>query len=204
MKAVESLIREHQVIGRLADALEAYAEHTKQGRPPAAEDLGRFAAVFTDYAERIHHEKEESILLPILVRHGAHWDDGALPVVRREHRQESYLIDVLRQAGERAGSWNHEDRRHIAASAQALVDFQRQHHQLESSELFPLLPARLDATALKGLQSALEKFDREHDALLADALARAEDLIGRYGPPRISSIRAIDGQLPDGSLPRVG
>jgi hemerythrin-like domain-containing protein len=180
MKAVESLIREHQVIGRLADALEVYDVYTKQGRPPDALDLGRFATAFSDFAERVHHEKEESILLPALVHHGVHWDDGALPAVRRDHRQESYLIDVLRQAGERAGSWNHEDRRHIAASAQALVEFQRKHHALEGSELFPLLAARLDATALAQLQSSLEKFDREHEALCADALAHAEELIARY------------------------
>jgi len=106
MKAVASLIREHQVIGGLADALESYAQHTRQGGVPDAADLGRFAAAFTDLAERIHHEKEENILLPLLVRHGVHWEDGALPAVRREHRQEAYLIDVLRQAGARAGSWN--------------------------------------------------------------------------------------------------
>lgn len=199
MKAVESLIREHQVIGRLADALEAYALQTKQGRPPDAADLGRFAAAFADFAERIHHEKEENILLPALVRHGVHWEDGALAAVRREHRQESYLIDVLHQAGERAGSWNHEDRRHIAASAQALVDFQRQHHALESSELFPLLSTRLDATALAELQSALEKFDREHEGLRAEALRAAERLIRGYEPPRQSGVQALEGELQDGS-----
>jgi hemerythrin-like domain-containing protein len=119
--------------------------------------------------------------------------------VRRDHRQESYLIDVLRQAGERAGSWSDEDRRHIAASAQALVEFQRKHHALESSELFPLLPTRLDASGLQELQGALEKFDREHESLRAGALAHAEELIGRYGPPRPSGIRAVEGELLDGA-----
>jgi hemerythrin-like domain-containing protein len=199
MKTVESLIREHQVIGRLADALEAYGLQTKQGRPPDAADLGRFAAAFSDFAERIHHEKEENILLPALARHGVHWDDGALAAVRRDHRQESYLIDVLRQAGERAGSWNHEDRRHIAASAQALVDFQRQHHALEGAELLPLLPVRLDTTALAELQSAFEKFDREHEALRSAALADVERLIGRYESPRRSGVQAIDEELLDAS-----
>ncbi|HEU4581412.1 MAG TPA: hemerythrin domain-containing protein [Polyangiaceae bacterium] len=199
MKAVESLIREHQIIGRLADALEVYAQRTKQGPPPDAADLGRFAAAFIDFAERIHHDKEENILLPALARHGVRWDDGALPAVRREHRQESYLIDVLRQAGERAGSWNHEDRRHIAASAQALVDFQRNHHSLESTELLPLLDARLDAAAQAQLQCAIDKFDREHEALRAAALAAAESLSALYGAPRRSGVQAIDGQLVDDS-----
>jgi hemerythrin-like domain-containing protein len=182
MKAVESLIGEHQVIARLADALASYAERTKGGRPPEAADLGKFAAVFIDLAERIHHEKEESILLPILVRHGVDWNDGALPAVRREHRQEAYLIDVLRQAGERAGSWNQEDRRRIVASAEALVDFQRRHHAFESAELFPLVGSRLDSATLELLQLSLERFDAEHSALRNDALARARELVERYAP----------------------
>jgi hemerythrin-like domain-containing protein len=202
MKAVESLIREHQMIGRLADAREVYGQQTKDGPPPDAADLGRFAAAFIDFAERIHHEKEENILLPALARHGVHWDDGALPAVRREHRQESYLIDVLRQAGERAGSWHHEDRRHVAASAQALVDFQRNHHLLESRELLPLLDARLDAAAQAELQDAIDKFDRAHEDLRARALAGAERLIDHYGPHRRSGVQPLGGQLlddPEGS-----
>jgi hemerythrin-like domain-containing protein len=193
MKAMESLLREHQIIGRLADALESYAQQTKQGRPPDPEDLGRFASAFTDFAERIHHDKEENILLPALARHGVHWDDGALPAVRREHRQEAYLIDVLRQVGERAGSWNHEDRRHMAASAQALVDFQRKHHLLESREVFSVVEGRLDASALADLERALAKFDIEHEALRVDVLARAEALIGRYVPPWQSVVPASPG-----------
>jgi hemerythrin-like domain-containing protein len=203
MKAVESLIREHQVIGGLADALESYAQHTRQGPPPEAADLARFAAAFTELAERIHHEKEENILLPLLVRHGVHWEDGALPAVRREHRQETYLIEVLRQAGARAGSWNHEDRRHVAASAQALADFQRMHHALESSQLFPLIATRLDASALAELQSALEKFDREHANLRATAIARAEALSELYRPLRPSGVKLIARERLESPPPSV-
>src|SRR6185436_18773802 len=90
MKAVASLIREHQLIARLADALEVYAQQTKRGPPPEATHLGLFAAAFIDFAECIHHEKEESILLPMLARHGVRWENGALASVRREHRQETY------------------------------------------------------------------------------------------------------------------
>jgi len=89
----------------------------------------------------------------------------------------------------------------LGLGAQALVEFQRAHHALESRELFPLLPKRLDATAQAELQNALEKFDREHESLRADALARAEDLIGRYGarPSAIQTSRAQSGADGEGS-----
>jgi len=191
MKAVESLIQEHQLIARLADALEAYARETTGSCPPVAADLALFAAAFRDFAECIHHEKEENILLPLLTRRGVRWDDGALPSVRREHRQETYLIEVLRHLGERAASWHTEDRRQVAAAAQALVDFQRKHHALEKLEVFPLIALRLGSDDLDGLQQALGKFDREHEAQRAAATERIEALLARYAPPRASGIQPV-------------
>jgi hemerythrin-like domain-containing protein len=201
MKAVESLILEHQLIARLADALEIYGHQTKDGRPPDATHLGLFASAFIDFAECIHHEKEENILLPMLVRHGVRWDTGALPSVRRDHRQETYLIDVLRQAGERAASWHAEDRRHIAAAAQALVDFQRHHHALETAQLFPLLATHLQAPDLDELQQALERFDQRHEPERMAATARIEALIARYEAPRISGVHACGQELDNTAEP---
>jgi hemerythrin-like domain-containing protein len=198
MNAVESLIHEHQLIARLADALEAYAGETIRARPPDAAHLGLFAAAFRDFGECIHHEKEENILLPLLTRHGVSWDQGALPSVRRDHRQESYLIEVLRHLGERAASWHTDDRRHVSAGAQALVDFQRKHHELETAKLFPLIALRLGADELEDLWRALDKFDREHETQRAGALERIEELTARYAPARASGVHPV------GSAPSAG
>jgi hemerythrin-like domain-containing protein len=188
MMAIESLIAEHQIIARVAAALETYAGRLRRGEPVDEADLARFAHVFTDFAECIHHEKEENLLLPMLSRQGWSWDSGVLPAIRREHRQEAYLIDVLRQAGERARSWHSEDRRHIAAAALGLVEFQRSHHLLESKDLFPAVELRLNEAQQAELERAFLRFDREHDQRRASALSLAEALIERYapGPPALA------------------
>lgn len=188
MEAIKSLIVEHQQIGRLVDALEVYARRTKLGQADEAPYLAEFAAVFIELGECLHHEKEEGILLPTLSRHGVRWDEGALPAVRREHRQEAYLVDVLRQAGERAASWSNEDRRHIAAAAQALVEFQRSHHALESTLLFPLVEQRLSAEERAALQGALERFDLAHAEQREAAFQRLQALVTRYAPPTHSGV----------------
>ncbi|MEY4543965.1 MAG: hypothetical protein RL685_160 [Pseudomonadota bacterium] len=191
MKAIESLILEHQQMGHLADALETYARRTRLGQLDDAPYLAEFAAVFTELGECIHHEKEEGILLPMLSRHGVRWDEGALPAVRREHRQEAYLIDVLRQAGERCSSWSSEDRRYIAAAAQALVEFQRGHHALETTQLFPLVEQRLSADELAALHDALERFDLAHAERRDLVLQRLEALVLRYASPAHSGVQAL-------------
>src|SRR6187397_656292 len=187
MTAVESLITEHQVIARVATALEAYAHRLQDDRASEAADLRRFADVFKDFAECIHHEKEENILLPVLSRHGCSWDSGVLPSVRREHRQETYLIEVLRHAAERAASWSDEDRRHVVAAAHALVEFQRNHHLLESAQLFPEVARRLSERELATLQAELDRFDHEHEQRRSSSLLLAEALIERYAPEALAS-----------------
>lgn len=182
--ALSSLIREHQLIARVAAALDAYADAIRQDMPVQTDDLGRFAQVFNDFADGIHHEKEENILLPLLSRHGFDWQSEVLKAVRREHRQERYLIAVLCQAGTRPDSWSTEDRRQIPAAASALAEFQRKHHHRENEELFPDVLARLDAETLGQLQAELERFDdnTQHRALRTSAERLALDLIQRYLP----------------------
>lgn len=182
MKALASLIWEHQQIARLVSALEGYAQRLKEELPVDARDLAVFATVFTELADDIHHEKEESVLLPLLSRHGFDWNTGVLSTVREEHQHERYLTDVLCHLGARSTDWSNEDRRHIAATACALVAFQRQHHHRENTELFPEVIARLSDRALAQLEAELEKFDEgvlERRAQLVDAVT---ELIERYPP----------------------
>lgn len=182
MKALASLIREHQLIARLVGALEGYALRLKEERPVEASDLAAFATVFTELADDIHHEKEESVLLPFLSRHGFDWNTGVLSTVREEHQHERYLTDVLCHLGERPTNWNNEDRRHVAATASALVDFQRRHHHLENTELFPEVITRLSEQGLAQLEAELEKFDEGVVQQRARLLDIASELIERYPP----------------------
>lgn len=122
------------------------------------------------------------MLLPFLSRHGFDWDAPPLSSIREEHRQELYLLDVLRQAGERLQEWNAEERRHVAAAALSLCEFQRRHHATENEGLFPAVQARLSARAALELQLELERFDAvpAHAERRAAVLALGAELIGRH------------------------
>lgn len=182
MKAIASLIQEHEVVSRVVDALEIYAHRLECYEPVPAGDVARFAEIFEELGEYIHHEKEETILLPLLSRHGFEWHRGVLDAVQADHRQERYLMDVLFQASQRSGAWSNEHRRHVAASAKALVDFQRRHHELENRELFPEVALRLSESAQRELEAALEAFDADaaHRERRDTAIQHARELVGSY------------------------
>jgi hemerythrin-like domain-containing protein len=182
MQPLSSLIEEHQFISRLVDALERCAQHVQQGMGVDPGDVKRFARVLREFGDQLHHEKEERVLLPFITRHGFDWNAAPLPLIRQEHRQEQYLVSVLAQAGERLAEWSNEDRRHVAAGAQALCDFQRAHHQTENASLFPLILERLELEALRSLERELAAFDAQqsHQRVRAEATLAGAELIARY------------------------
>src|SRR5688572_27435089 len=113
MRAIASLVREHEVMSSVVSALEVYVQRLERRDPVDPEDLARFAEIFEELGDCIHHEKEENILLPLLSRNGFEWNRGILAAVRSEHRQERYLTNVLFQTSQRAGTLNDEHRRYI-------------------------------------------------------------------------------------------
>jgi hemerythrin-like domain-containing protein len=183
MALLNSLIMEHKLIARLIDALRVYARRLRRGPGPDPADLALFSRAFRELADEIHHEKEEWILLPILARNGFNWDTGVLPEVRSDHGQERYLLDVLQQAALQQGRWSNDDRRRIVATALALVEFQREHMELENTKLYSEVPGRLSAEAQVQLQAELDSFDAfvrqsgrydQLDAIIAELLDRYE------------------------------
>jgi hemerythrin-like domain-containing protein len=182
MTAIDSLIEEHRFIARLIGALEVYAVQVGHGMAADLADLRQFAEALTELGDNLHHEKEERVLLPFLVRHGFDWNAPPLPQIRQEHRHELYLLGVLRQAGERLIEWSTEERRHVSSAAAALCEFQRHHHETENTHLFPDVARRLDAHAARQLGNELERFDAEpaHRQRRAEVLAIGTRLIERY------------------------
>ena len=182
MTALDTLIEEHRFIAHLISALEVYATQVEQGLAANPADLRRFAEALTELGDNLHHEKEERVLLPFLARHGFDWNAPPLPQIRQEHRHELYLLQVLRQAGERLVEWSPEERRHVASAAVALCDFQRKHHETENTELFPAVARRLSDQAALDLGNELATFDTvpAHRERRAAARSIGSGLIAYY------------------------
>jgi len=200
MQALSSLVREHQVISGLLGALHSYAGRLRGAAPPDEADLLRFASTFRELVDYRHHEKEESILLPLLARNGFAWSSGVLAEVRRDHSHLRYLIDVVYQAAAKGLSWNRDERRKIAEATIAFVDFKRRHMLKEDGELFPAVVRRLDASALARLATELAQFDEAtgRNPETARVWQTAEELIQRYSVGSATiDLRNVEAQAPE-------
>lgn len=166
MELFAKLFAEHRLIGRVLDAFEAYLDRVEQGASVNQQDFTRFVVFFREYADLLHHEREETVLFPALARHGFAETRGPLAHVRTEHQTERALMSTLLRVAARRDPWSSKDERTIASVGRELVSFQRAHIAKENELLYPV---------------ARREIAPEGPALIARELAEFDEDRGRYG-----------------------
>jgi hemerythrin-like domain-containing protein len=159
MHALFSLHQDHRVLLELTDALDVFAIELTRSEALGPDSVGAFARAFRDFADNIHYEKEEQVLMPFLTRHGFDYHGELLQQVRDDHCQERYLIDVLSHAGQREAGLSWDDRWRLARTATTLASVQRNLLIKQDVELFPAVTSSLDRQALEQLFADLSEFD---------------------------------------------
>jgi hemerythrin-like domain-containing protein len=136
---------------------------------------------FTDFGVLSHHEKEEALLMPVLLAAGFDWQEGPLASMRRDHRQEHYFLRVLTHLCGQRNGWSSEDSRHFVNVGMEFTQFLRAHMRLETREVFEPAAARLSCQVKASLLEELSQFDAQSAGSMRTALARLEGLLETYG-----------------------
>ena len=165
---------EHERIGRVLDAFELLLEECQNGRVHQ-DELESFVSFFSQYADFGHHEKEEDILIPMLVDSGFDWNRGALKAMRGEHRQERSLMAGLRNAAKQSARLSKDDVRWCVSLGSEFIEFQREHMRKEN-EFFAEVEPKIATEKMANAASAMQRFDEEREdggeARRLDRLAR--------------------------------
>jgi hemerythrin-like domain-containing protein len=180
MRALFSLHQDHELLLPLTEALDVFAKALAGSEAVDRGDVADFACAFRGFADHLHYEKEEHVLLPFIVRHGFDWNGELLEAVRADHCRDRYLIDVLCQGAQRKGAFSWDDRRRLAATASTLAEVQRGLAMKQEIELFPEISVALDADALDGLNAELSEFDRHNENSATELRPLISRLMERY------------------------
>jgi len=168
--------------GAVLDALEFYASALEDAAKP--EDLGLFVTFAREYADGLHHGKEEQILLRAMVDAGHRSDAGPVAVFRREHEHGRELVRTLAELASRASAWSPDDAAAVREAAHEYVTLLRRHIEKEDAVLFPMAELELGSGGIERVQAEFEAFDADHAGPHLDRLvAIAESLAARYGRP---------------------
>ncbi|HEY5957480.1 MAG TPA: hemerythrin domain-containing protein [Polyangiaceae bacterium] len=195
MNAIEKLFDEHRLIERVIDAMEAFTATVQVEAEPSRCELMRLVTFFREFADLIHHEKEEEFLMPALSEAGVRWDDGIMLQIRKDHEFERYLLQTLRHLALQTGQWSTEDCRRVIDVSTRFVQYMRGHIAREDHQLLPIVRERLVGAALEAVDQRMQRFDakRESTGEIRLLLELADDLSARCATSK--ALRQVSGEL---------
>lgn len=171
--SVQHLAQEHREVEEVLDAFDAFVNQSESEAGPDRRELWQLIDALTESLLLRHEEKEETVLLPELVRHGLSWSDGTLNHVRKDHRHGRYLMRTLRQAAHQLADWSGDDRRHFVSIGREWSQFVRRHMRSEETLLFPYLDRQLSPEQDAELLAQFENIDQDFEQM-PDAAGLAE------------------------------
>ncbi len=177
MHPIEVLMNEHRAIEAVIDTLVAFSDRLERGDVLPDADLPGLASWIRDYADTLHHGKEEDILFEAMANAGMPTDGGPLAVMLQHHEEGRRLVGVLSEARE---AWTDGERKRVARAAKDYADLLRAHIRIEDEVLYPMARARVPGSAWDSMTRDFEVFENSHAEEKARLNALAKDLAARH------------------------
>ena len=158
----DSLVQEHEVIERVLDALEKEVRSVKSGSPV---DRGFFSSAISflrQFADGLHHQKEEQVLFPALCDAGMPKDGGPVGVMLYEHDEGRGHIRAMEAELPAAENGDQSARDRLISETSAYVELLRAHIQKENMILFPMAERLLGAEQKVLAQEQFLVAERQH------------------------------------------
>jgi len=158
MRTIETLTREHEWIGWMATTLERLVARTKtDGRLP--EEAYALLALYEDFADGRHQEKEETVLLPELVELAAEAEREVLQRLLVDHVAERELMVGMRASLLGAIHGERPSVQRFLRAAGEYVDLHRAHMEREGETLLPLARRILSSEADRRIARGFERIE---------------------------------------------
>lgn len=182
MDIFETLIDDHRLIGRVLNALEEFIRRAEASRDVDLVDLNRFVVFLREFAELIHHEREEGILFRAMAEIGYAPTGAPLAHIRDEHERERHLLFELRQAAVRTSLGASAKKAHLIGVVREFITFERAHIQKENDLLYPTVKREFSGKTIEELTRDLWRPPGAEQRLVEVAWLRslAEALVQEY------------------------
>jgi hemerythrin-like domain-containing protein len=159
-RPTHTLKHEHRIIGQVLRALEGICIRLELNEAVPVEALVHTLDFVQIYADRFHHEKEETYLFPALQQCGLQAQSGPLEFLRQEHQIERQLLIDL---GAAITAYQHGDesaKHRISEIARNYCDHLINHMGREDAILFTLAEELLDEATKTSITSAFAQAEQ--------------------------------------------
>jgi hemerythrin-like domain-containing protein len=181
MGAIQTMMDEHQTILRVLASLEALITREPEEPVSTFRDAVQF---LRDYADRLHHGKEEDLLFPAMEASGIPAEQGPTAVMRIEHDEGRALVRRMADLAEVGDA--EFDRAAFSVPARSFIDLLRAHIGKEDHILYPMAGRLMRGSDLAQLDAACAQADAKNfDADMPEKWNQwARELAGRLGVDR--------------------
>ena len=157
MNAIQTMMNEHQTILRVLASLEKLVTDGQLADEPA-DTFAKAARFLREYADALHHGKEENLLFPAMESSGLQPEAGPTAVMRVEHDQGRALVRRMREIAESEPF----GRASFAEPALAFIALLRAHIGKEDHILYPMAKRILRDSSLHALDAACAQADAKN------------------------------------------
>eukprot|EP00823_Brevimastigomonas_motovehiculus_P003534 TRINITY_DN2166_c0_g1_i1.p1 TRINITY_DN2166_c0_g1~~TRINITY_DN2166_c0_g1_i1.p1 ORF type:complete len:309 (-),score=78.01 TRINITY_DN2166_c0_g1_i1:124-1050(-) len=186
---IDLLMYEHQVILRTLSSLECFAQRTsdiaanRRDPLPSSTSLphqsfAQFVRFIREYADELHHQKEEKILFEKLVRFRAPLKYGPVGVMLQEHDLGRELTQLMVKIPQRV--WDERELSTAIDLSRAYTDLLRQHIQKEDRILYPLARRLLPERMMKEVELECARYDEGKQKQIIELEQISTQLIKEY------------------------
>lgn len=179
MTATENLENDHVHILKLCDVMERIINKNEI----EISHLESIVNIIRNFADGLHHRKEEELLFPKMSEKGFSLHSGPVAVMLNDHEAgRSYVKGITTylmayKPGDKAAQ------KIIYANMQGYIDLLRSHIAKENNVLFRMADNSLSAEEQQSLLLEFDKTETAHSdqGTFVDFVAQIEDLAKQYG-----------------------
>jgi len=179
VRAIDILMQEHRNIERVLDAMEVMVDRLERGGDVRPAFFLEAAGFFAEYADRVHHHKEEDVLFGSIIAGGMPAEQGPIPVMLMEHEQGRVFTRGIRDAARTLEAGDDSARRELVSQARGYIALLRDHIAKEDEVLFPMAEELLSVAAQAEVLEAFGQAEREDGRGAVEELLAVADRLER-------------------------
>ncbi len=176
MEVCASLVAEHDVILHVLDALEKEAGKVDGGAPVRREFFAGAIAFVREFADGVHHRKEEGILFPRMAEAGVPHEGGPIGVMLYEHDEGRAHIRAMDSALAKAADGEDQSRLILVRETRGYIALLRAHIMKENMILFPMADRVFDQAGKTAILAAFAEAEAADAEVTAKRRRWAEGL----------------------------
>jgi len=162
MDNTEQLREEHRIIERMLAVIEKAASNIDSGKEVDADFFPKVVDFIRNFADGLHHGKEETNLFPYMGRRGIPTDGGPIGVMLAEHEEGRACVMAVEEAARRFAAGDKSALKMAENSALRYAGLLRQHIEKEDNILYVMADQVLTPEDQKELLAVYDDVEKQH------------------------------------------